>query len=104
MNFPCIQCGECCRHAGDVPQLAPRTAADGVCLHLDKSTNRCTIYETRPNVCNVSYMYRAYFKDRMTETEFIRKNLQVCCQLNKAAGNDENMEQLQALLISLHNR
>ncbi|OBZ33638.1 YkgJ family cysteine cluster protein [Megasphaera sp. DISK 18] len=98
MNFPCIRCGECCRHAGEVPQLASSTDADGVCLYLDKRTNRCTIYATRPKVCNVSYMYQHYFKDPMTEREFIQKNLQVCCHLNKAAGKIDNVETIEKIL------
>ena len=37
MTFPCIQCGECCRHAGEVPQLATKVDTDGVCRYLDKT-------------------------------------------------------------------
>ena len=98
MTFPCIQCGECCRHAGDVPQLATKVDAGGVCIYLDKATNRCTIYETRPKVCNVSYMYQHYFKNQMTESEFIQKNLEVCCHLNKAAGKIDQVEKIEKLL------
>ena len=98
MPFPCIQCGECCRHAGEVPQLATKVDTDGVCRYLDKRTNRCTIYDMRPKVCNVSYMYQTYFKAQMTEGEFIQKNLQVCCHLNRAAGKIANVERLETIL------
>lgn len=98
MTFPCIQCGECCRHAGEVPQLAAKVDTDGVCRYLDKRTNRCTIYAIRPKVCNVSYMYQNYFKGQMTECEFIQKNLQVCCNLNRGAGKTDNVESLEKIL------
>ncbi|GAA6391227.1 hypothetical protein I3700191H1_11120 [Megasphaera massiliensis] len=49
-------------------------------------------------MCNVSYMYQHYFKDQMTEREFIQKNLQVCCQLNNVAGKRDNVEKLEKLL------
>ena len=49
-------------------------------------------------MCNVSYMYQHYFKDQMTEREFIQKNLQVCCQLNKVAGKIDNVEKIEKIL------
>ena len=98
MTFPCIQCGECCRHAGKVLPLASMVDADGICRYLDNGTNRCTIYAMRPKVCNVSYMYRTYFKEQMTECEFIQTNLQVCCDLNKAAGKRDNVKTLEKIL------
>lgn len=58
MTWTCTQCGACCRAlklgvlAGDVSALP--VAADGVCEHLDRETNLCRIYDTRPICCRVT--------------------------------------------------
>lgn len=57
MTWACNQCGACCRGlalgllAGDGAALHD---GDGVCRHLDRETNRCTVYETRPACCRVT--------------------------------------------------
>ncbi|GHT63771.1 hypothetical protein FACS1894110_02180 [Spirochaetia bacterium] len=54
---------------------------DGVCRYL--KNNLCEIYEDRPVICNVEKMYDAFFREYMTEQDFIDKNLVSCKQLIK---------------------
>ena len=36
---------------GSIPKGCVDKAADGLCIHLDRATQRCGIWETRPRVC-----------------------------------------------------
>ena len=90
MDFPCIICGQCCRKASLIFPLSQFVNEDGVCRYLDEKTNRCKIYTQRPTICNVQAMYETYFKDKVSEKEFIRQNLLVCYALNKEAKQEAN--------------
>ena len=76
MPFPCIKCGECCRHINEVPQLAEFDTENGVCVHL--KDNKCDIYDHRPEICNVDLMYEKYFSERFSREEFYKMNEDVC--------------------------
>lgn len=57
--WECNGCGACCRALATGLLSDPEAAraldsGDGVCRHLERSTNRCTIYETRPACCRVT--------------------------------------------------
>ena len=78
--FPCTRCGVCCRNLGKSPLLSQLDRGDGVCRHLDVDTNLCRIYETRPKICRVTDMYRA-FEDRLTWGEYVALNQQACREL-----------------------
>ncbi len=101
MNFPCIVCGLCCKQAGLISQLTRFVNKSGECRFLDQDTNRCQIYTIRPVICNVQIMYEIYFKDQMTETEYILQNLQVCYELNRAAGQQKNVSKILKLIEKL---
>ena len=58
MTFHCDKCGLCCRLLKNVPQLAAFDRGDGVCKFL--RGNLCSIYENRPDICNVDKMYPAF--------------------------------------------
>lgn len=98
MNFPCIECGLCCRLSSTVPQLQPLQNEKGLCRYFNEGTNRCRIYPNRPVICNTEKMYDLYFKDTMSEAAYIRQNLQVCYDLNKANGNTKNMRKIASLM------
>ncbi|MFR3787315.1 MAG: YkgJ family cysteine cluster protein [Agathobaculum desmolans] len=85
--FPCNQCGQCCRHIPDQPQYQMLDRGDGICRYLNLSTNLCTIYPTRPLVCNVDAMYDAYFKTIYTKDKFYKLNQQACEKLKSMGGN-----------------
>ena len=56
VKFPCTECGACCRRVGTTAQGLLPTKEDGeTCLYLEG--NLCSIYENRPDICNLSVMY-----------------------------------------------
>jgi Fe-S-cluster containining protein len=59
-----------------VPPLAEFDRGDGICRHLEN--NLCTIYESRPLVCNVEKMFNAYYNEKMSEDEYVVENIKVC--------------------------
>jgi len=79
--FPCSRCGECCRHIGNIPQLAAFDSGDGVCVHL--KGNLCDIYETRPDICRVDVMYEKFYAAQCSREEFYRFNLDACALIRK---------------------
>jgi len=76
MEFPCTQCGQCCRNISKVEPLAEFNDGTGVCIHLQG--NLCGIYTTRPWCCNVDATYQLLFKESMTEDTFVTKNVDIC--------------------------
>lgn len=79
-TFPCNQCGECCRHIDQIPQLATFDLGNGICRYLQG--NLCSIYEIRPEICRVDIMYERYFKMLYTREEFYQMNIRGCQKLN----------------------
>lgn len=59
--FACEKCGACCKHL-DIAKLLPAEfdRGDGQCIHL-LPTNRCAIYNNRPDICRGEYLYHTYF-------------------------------------------
>ena len=74
-EFLCTKCGACCRNVGGwgLPH-----DENGVCLNLNKQTNECRIYETRPDICKVDVMFEKVFKSTMTKKEFYIENTKAC--------------------------
>jgi Fe-S-cluster containining protein len=97
MNFPCIQCGLCCRALPDASFAAEYNRGDGVCKYLDG--NLCAIYEKRPSICNVEAMYQKYFESIMTEEEFVAMNLRACLKIAKKRNNEDVVKKLEALQV-----
>ena len=62
LKFNCTKCGLCCKALG--------------CPHLTKD-NLCSIYETRPLICNIEAGYELQ-KDRMTKREWFMLNEHYC--------------------------
>lgn len=75
--FPCTSCGACCKYLHIAEELQEFDRGDGVCMHLDETTNRCGIYETRPDICNIQTQYRLHYQETPWP-EFVAENLQVC--------------------------
>ena len=76
--FPCDQCGECCRHVSGV-----MPSVNNTCIYLDG--NVCSIYDHRPEICNVERSYDAVC-GMMTWDEWVDANINACKQLK--GGND----------------
>ena len=75
MDFKCDKCGICCKLLKSIPQLAAFDRGDGVCIYLQD--NLCSIYESRPDICNVEKMYSS-FKEQMSEEEYSRLMTESC--------------------------
>ena len=82
MDFKCDKCGICCKMLTGIPQLAAFDRGDGVCIHL--KDNLCSIYESRPDICNVGKMY-FFFKEQMSEDEYLQLMSDSCKVLKQAA-------------------
>lgn len=79
--FPCTACGQCCRNVHLSEQTQYLSRGDGICRHLDLSTNLCTIYASRPLICRVEDYYRIHLQDKMDWDRFVKLNLTICEQL-----------------------
>lgn len=67
-EFPCDACGACCKHIGITLRAQaklegsfakaiaefPYKLVGDMCEKFDVATNKCTVYETRPLLCNVN--------------------------------------------------
>jgi Fe-S-cluster containining protein len=98
MKFPCIKCGLCCQSLKNIHFLTEYDSGDGVCRYL--FGNLCSIYDKRPEICNVERMYYLYFKKTMNENEFIIANLKSCLQLAEKKGNLSSYKRLKEILNS----
>lgn len=78
MIWQCNCCGKCCQHVDKVPALQSLAMSDGRCKYLD-SDNRCSIYDHRPPVCNVRWIYEHYFKPLgVSEEDYYAKTQEAC--------------------------
>lgn len=81
MGWVCTKCGQCCRHVGSVPSMASYAKPDGTCKFLGED-NLCTIYDKRPPICNVAWVYEHYFKGKVSEDDFYAQTQAACDKLN----------------------
>lgn len=97
MSFNCSKCGLCCQYVGVLVESVKRNlinpaenskllqeiasfpykySKSGRCEKLSFE-NECTIYETRPLMCQVDGMHKKYFME-YSQTEFYELNEQQC--------------------------
>ena len=55
----------------------------GVCIHYDRETRKCQIYESRPLICNVDRFYETYLQDKMSREEFYEMNYAACRRMQE---------------------
>ena len=80
MKFPCTQCGACCKLASFAPKdLFPQNwiLPDGSCKNLT-ARNTCSIYQTRPDVCNIEKTAKKLNMNQVTKDEFFHDNAKLC--------------------------
>ena len=80
MAFHCDKCGLCCHLLKDVPQLEAFDRGDGTCRFLQG--NLCSIYESRPDICNVEKMYPA-FATSMSREEYDKAMADSCVKIKE---------------------
>lgn len=82
--FVCDKCGCCCRNLDKSELYHSLDRGDGICKYL--VGNLCSIYETRPDICNIEKGYDLFFKEFMTKEEYYSLNIQACKILKEAEG------------------
>lgn len=82
-EFPCTQCGICCKNISKVKELQDFDNGNGICKFLDLQNNKCKIYDTRPEICRVDVMYEKYYSKYYDIQKFYALNLKVCEELQK---------------------
>lgn len=85
MDFPCDQCGICCRAAGSIEELKHFDRGDGACINLDDD-NSCKIYDDRPEICNTRAVYHKEYSKYWTWEEYCAFGEKVCNQLKEQFG------------------
>lgn len=83
-KFPCTACGQCCKHISNIKELAAFDRGDGTCKFL--IDNKCSIYDTRPKICNIEEMYKEVYHQQFEKEEYYLLNFQACKQLQNDAG------------------
>jgi len=86
-KFNCDGCGLCCLRAPKI--LTSLDRGDGLCKYFDTNTHECTIYESRPLICNVDKFYDKWMKDRMTREQWHKLNYCACNKMKEEAYNGE---------------
>ncbi len=101
MGFECDKCGLCCRNVHLLPGYEFLNRGDGVCRYLT-ADNHCSIYDHRPDVCNIDRLYESKVAGKMTREQFYELNYAVCNELKakaaahlKEQGNTEGALQCQ---------
>lgn len=60
--FYCDCCGLCCMNLSKSEIYSDLDRGDGICKYFDMDSKLCTIYEERPEKCNVDKMYNNFFR------------------------------------------
>lgn len=76
-KFNCDRCGLCCQNLDRSHLYDDLNSGNGVCKFFDLQNKLCTIYERRPEKCNVSKSYK-FFKDICTYEEYLLLNYKSC--------------------------
>ncbi len=80
-KFKCKKCGLCCKNL-DVSEIYKELHnGDGICNYLDLNTNKCNIYDNRPELCNIEISYNLYFSETFSIQEYYDLNYKGCWNL-----------------------
>lgn len=60
---------------------------DGICKYFDLNSKLCSIYENRPDKCNVDKIYDDFYKDKISREQYYELNYRAC-RLLKAGGRE----------------
>lgn len=100
MQFPCIQCGLCCKKIGLVLEGSDENFLtttfpykwdkNGRCEKLTDE-GLCSVYNYRPLICNVSAMAEELGVD---EREFYNTNIKVCNSLLEQEGLEMQIKEV----------
>ncbi len=83
-NFDCTKCGLCCMNLQNNPLYNDLNRGDGICKFLDLETKLCSIYDSRPDKCNIDVGYEKYFKNKMSKEKYYQLNYEACNKLQES--------------------
>lgn len=81
--FKCDKCGICCESISALELYKELDEGTGTCKYFDKHSRLCTIYNNRPDICNVDKAYELYFKKEYTREEYYTLNYEMCEKLKR---------------------
>lgn len=93
MTFPCDCCGLCCQNLDKSPLYSDLHNGDGICRHFNQTTKKCTIYDTRPDKCNIDVSYEKYFSGKMTKEKFYELNIVACNKLKEEVEKEKDQRE-----------
>lgn len=76
--FDCNQCGACCQSIRLSEETTFLDRGDGVCKYFDDLNSKCSIYEHRPDICNVRVMYEQRYQQQVSWYDFTHINKLAC--------------------------
>lgn len=88
-QFPCTQCGACCKSIASVEFLSEFDDGRGKCKYLDDVSNKCEIYSKRPLLCRIDEAYEQFFYENFTKREYYKMNAEACNKMQIQAGISE---------------
>jgi len=88
-DFPCTQCGACCKSITGIDFLKDFDRGDGQCTFLDEQTNLCTNYDERPLLCNIDRAFNELFVTQLSKESYYELNARACNELQKKHSIDE---------------
>jgi hypothetical protein len=109
LEFKCNCCGACCKFVGHIVQQVRAHKArglalpepyrrfdtfpykfleNGTCTMLDED-NRCKVYDERPEVCNVQFMFDTYY-NFMGKEQYLKASADACKLLRMTAKRIED--------------
>tara|TARA_R100000458_G_C8088808_1_gene120418 strand:- start:85 stop:420 length:336 start_codon:yes stop_codon:yes gene_type:complete len=99
IDFPCTQCGQCCRQIGSIlansssfptviqdliNRFPYQVNQDGSCSKLN-SDNLCSVYDNRPIMCNIKLMGQLLHQNT---PDWHKLQAKYCNEMIKAAKLD----------------
>lgn len=84
--FICEKCGQCCCNINKNSLYKELDNGEGVCIHYNKVTRLCNIYEQRPILCRIDDAYELYFKTSLSKEKYYELNYESCRKLRKLNG------------------
>lgn len=80
--YPCDCCGLCCEHLSGIPLYEDLDDGTGTCIYFNRQTRLCSIYDHRPQKCNINAAY-AWFAEQMSYETYRELNLAACQKLKE---------------------
>ena len=81
--FICDCCGLCCMNLDKSSIYDDLNRGDGICVYFNEKTKLCTIYDNRPDKCNVDKIYELLYSDKLSKEDYYKLNYEACKKLKK---------------------